>query len=120
MSHESVVLIILGTLGVVFHSCLKYTNLKQQAKVANINDFGIETYIDKDMAAIIASFISVWAWFYVFAEITTKYPSLVGFTRTSFFVMGAMGSYIIQLCLGSASKWIKSIVDKKTDIADNK
>jgi hypothetical protein len=118
--NEHFILILCGVAGVLFHSCAKLQGLLKDARVANVDFSWKKDYVIKDALSIILSFLSVGIWFLIFGEVTAKYPGLVGFTRTSFVVMGAIGSYAIQLGLGRAKTTIRNVVDKKTDIADNK
>ncbi len=118
--NEQIILILCGIAGVLFHSAAKLQGLLKDARVANVNFDWKKDYVIKDAPSIVMSFVSVFIWFLIFGEVTAKYPSLVGFTRTSFVIMGAIGSYVIQLGLGKAKNSIRNVVDKKTDIADKK
>jgi hypothetical protein len=118
--NEQFILILCGLAGVLFHSFAKLQGLLKDARAGNVDFNWKKDYVIKDAPSIALSFLSVGIWFLIFGEITAKYPGLVGFTRTSFVVMGAIGSYAIQLGLGRAKTTIRNVVDKKTDIADNK
>lgn len=118
--NEQFVLILCGTAGVLFHSVLKMKSLLEDARVGNVNFSWKKDYVIKDAPSIILSFLSVGIWFLIFGEVAAKYKQLEGFTRVSFVVMGSIGSYLIQLGLGRAKRTIRNVVDKKTDIADNK
>lgn len=110
--------IIICLLGVAFHSFLKMDNLSKQARAANIPFNWIKDYIVKDVYALLASACSALVWYFIFDEVAAKYPSVANFAKFSFFVMGFMGSYVLQLMLSKAQKMISSIVDYKTNIAD--
>lgn len=117
---EQLVLIVCGILGVVFHSTIKCKGLLEDARVANINFEWKKDYVKKDFAGILASFLAVAIWYFIFGEAAKAYSKLQAFPRISFFVMGGIGSWGLQLLLGTAKKGIRKIVDKKTDIADGK
>jgi hypothetical protein len=119
MSND-LLLILCGIAGVVFHSLLKLKGLLEDARVANMNFDWKKDYVIKDAVSIIMAVLSVGVWYLVFEEVSNKYPGIVGFKRVSFFTMGALGSYVIQLALSKAKNMIRKTVDKKTDIADGK
>jgi hypothetical protein len=110
--------IIIGLLGVLFHSLLKMSSLAKDSRLANIPFHPVQDYLIKDLFGILASFASVFIWYFLFDEVAAKYPAIEGFTKVSFFVMGAMGSYILQMVLSQAKKKIRNVVDQKTDKAD--
>jgi hypothetical protein len=113
-------LILAGLSGVLFHCLLKLNSLLQDARVANVDFRPVRDYWKKDVVSILISFLSVGIWYLVFGEVGNKYKGLQDFKITSFVVMGMIGSYIIQLIMSKAKKRIRTIVDEKTNIADNK
>jgi hypothetical protein len=110
--------IIAGLLGVVFITVAHMIAVQKTAKKAN-DSMDIVKYLKSDALSIILSILSVAVWQLLFGEITAKYPQLEGFTRTSFFAMGAVGSYAIIKALGRAKSSIDGVVDTKTDELDN-
>lgn len=118
--NQTAILIFAGAMGVLAHSLLKLNSLIQDARAGNVPFRPVKDYWEKDVVSIVLSFLSVGIWFLIFGEVGKKYPSLQEFKVTSFVVMGAMGSYIIQLIMSRAKKRIRQVVDEKTDIADNK
>jgi len=117
---QQITLLIIGIAGFVFQSLCRLRSLSNDAFVANMKFNWIEDYVKKDIYGILAAAMSPFIWLYLFGEITAKYPALEGFTKTSFFIMGAMGSWALQLMLGGAKKAIRKVVDEKTNIADGK
>jgi hypothetical protein len=109
--------ILAGLLGVVFITVAHMVAVQKTAKKAN-DAMAIVEYLKSDALSIVLSIISVAVWQLLFGEITAKYPQLEGFTRTSFFAMGAVGSYAIIKALGKAKSSIDGIVDTKTDQLD--
>lgn len=110
--------LLLGVFGVVLHSLFKCKSLNEDAIAANLQFSFVRDYIQKDFYGLLASLLSPLIWYFIFAELAAKYPSLENFVLTSFFVMGFMGSYIFQLALGRMKKQIRRVVDEKTNIAD--
>lgn len=116
---QSLTLIICGLAGVFFHCCFKANSLKNQAKVANVSDFSVWTYIREDYLSIMSSFLSVLIWLLIFGEVAAQYPKLENFQRGTFILMGGSGSYLIQYFFSTAEKKITSVIDHKTNVADN-
>lgn len=111
-------LLLAGFAGFVFHSLIKLKSLSDDATAANLRFNWYKDYIVKDIFGILLSFSAPFIWFLIFKEIANQYPKIEGFAITSFFVMGAMGSYVLQLILGKAKKQIRHVVDEKTDELD--
>ena len=110
-------LLVCGLLGVISHCLIKAQSLKTDATKANLS-WKFEDYIKNDYLGILLSFVSVLAWLLLFEEVATKYGALANFARVSFFVMGLVGSYLIQTVLSRAKKQIRETVDRKTDALD--
>jgi hypothetical protein len=117
MNRESI-LILLGIFGVLSHCLLKASSLQSDAKAANLK-FSLTDYFKSDYLGILLSFISVFAWYFLFEEVAVKYTSLQNFVRLSFFVMGLVGSYLIQFVASKAKKKIRTTVDVKTNELDD-
>lgn len=120
MNNDILVCVLLGIAGVLFHSIIKLRGLLEDARVANVNFQPVRDYWLRDAPSILLSLLSVFVWVFLFGEIAKAYPKIEAFVRTSFFVMGAIGSYVLQLVLGRAKKQIRQVVDVKTDKADGK
>lgn len=110
--------LLAGIAGFVFHSLIKLKSLSDDAHAANVPFNWYEDYIVKDIFGILLSFTSPFIWLLIFKEIATQYPKIETFAITSFFVMGVMGSYVLQLILGKAKKSIRKVVDEKTNELD--
>lgn len=117
---ENLILIICGVSGVLFQCLLKLNGLLNDARVANINFSWKKDYVQRDLVAIVMSFLSVAIWYLVFAEIAARSEAVANLKRVSFVTMGGIGSFAIQYFFGGAKNWIRGIIDKKTDIADGK
>lgn len=114
MNKEELILIACGLLGVLFHSVAKCNSLLKDAQVSNINFNWRKDYLYKDYLGITLSVLSVGIWYYIFGEVIASYPSLSAFSRTSFVVMGVIGSYALQLLFSRSKKLIRQQIDAKT------
>lgn len=111
--------ILIGLLAFAFVTLIRMQSLKNDAEVANLV-FNPKRYFEKEWIGMAASVISVLLWAYLYPEVVVKYPAIEGWIRGSFFVMGAMGSWALQMALGKTKQWIRNVVDVKTNIADSK
>lgn len=116
--NKEILFILAGAAGVLFHCLLKLQSLLTDARAANINFNAWRDYWTRDFVSIALSFLSVGIWLLVFGEIAAKYTSLQAFAITSFVVMGAIGSYLIQLALSKAKKKVREVIDAKTNELD--
>lgn len=117
---EDFVYILLSLLGMLSHSLLKAMSLQKDYTVAN-KDFHVWTdYIKRDQLALLLSLITCFAWYFLFHEAASKIEQVSNFPRLTFFVMGGLGSYVVQLVFSVSKKYIRKVVDHKTNIADGK
>lgn len=111
---------VLGVLGILFHIfVVKIPSLRRRSAVAN-EKFSLKGYFIDDYPAIIASFITVAVCILTLDELIGYRPSLLKYVKYFFFFVGYTGSSILLAVLSKTSKAINSVVDIKTDIADNK
>lgn len=115
---ETYILLCLGMLGVAIHTLMKAQSLKTDMEKANL-EFVFSKYLNKDFLGIGISFLSVIVWLFLQPEVSTKYPYLQNWVRGSYFAIGMMGSYIIQLFLSGSKKWLRKQIDVKTNKADS-
>jgi hypothetical protein len=119
MKEESIY-ILLSIFGMLAHSLLKAMSLQKDYTVAN-KSFSIWTdYIKRDRLSLLLSLITCFAWYFLFHEAAVKVETISKFPRLTFFVMGGMGSYVCQLLFSVSKKYIRKVVDHKTNIADGK
>jgi len=111
--------IALGYIGVIMHCCLKYRSLSKDAVKANVI-LSIGDYIKKDIGGLVITFLCPIAWILLSEEVFVHYPKLENWYIGLSGVIGLAGSYLIQSLDNSTKNYIRKIVDKKTDIADNK
>lgn len=116
--NNSLILILAGVAGVLFHCLLKLNSLLKKARTANVKFNAWNDYWKKDAVSIFLSFLSVGIWYMIFGEVSRKYPAIQDFVITSYVVMGALGSYILQKVLSRAEGKINEFIDVKTNISD--
>lgn len=114
---ETHVLLTLGMLGVAIHTLMKAQSLKTDMEKANL-EFVFSKYLSKDFLGIAISFLSVFVWLLLQPEVSAKYQGLQNWIRGSYFAIGMMGSYVIQLLLSGSKKWLRKQIDEKTNKAD--
>ncbi len=113
--NQQLLFLLTGIAGFIFHSLLKLKSLNDSFNDASMPFDVYKDYILKDRWGILAALFSPFIWLLLFGEMAAKYPAIKEFSLTSFFVMGALGSYILQLILGRAKKQIRKVVDDKTN-----
>ena len=116
---NNLILFACGFLGVLVHCLFKAKDLIEYSQKANI-DFNIQDYLKKDWFGVSVSILTVVIWFLIFGEVGAKYPKIIDFIRCIFILMGWFGSYIAQKVFSKAKSYIGNIIDRKTDIADDK
>jgi len=113
-------LFIGGILGQLLHVLvLKLPAVKKRAENANMQ-FNALQYFKDDWLGLSASIISILICIFVFDEITGAYPSIVKYAKFFFIFVGYTGSSFLLGIFSRAEKKIQTVVDVKTNIADNK
>lgn len=111
--------LLCGLLGLVFMTLAKMQGMKKDFQVAN-QPFVLKKFFQDEFIAICMSItfillmsITVSEWIKVSAKVA-EYVMII------FALGGAIGSWAFLLFLGKSKKYIRGIVDRKTDIADGK
>ena len=106
-------------LGLLFVTLNKMQSCKKDFKVAN-QEFVASKFFKDELIGILMSLtfivlmaITVKEWIHVDARVE-NYVTVI------FALGGAIGSYAFLVFLGGSKRYIRQIVDKKTDIADGK
>ena len=107
-----------GSLGVLLQILLKIQQLKKQSKIAN-HIFSFKEYFSDDWISILTSFVSVGVAIYTMDELINAKPQLAEYIKWFFIFVGFSGSSLIQSVLSVTAKKIDSIIDIKTNIADD-
>lgn len=110
--------LIAAVLGLIFVILHKINSVKKDFAVAN-QPFVLKKFFEKELIAIIMSIIvivlmaiTVNEWMYV-SPAVEKYVTII------FALGGAIGSWAFLLFLGGSKKFIRQVIDKKTNIADS-
>lgn len=112
--------LIAGLLGILCHVFfLKLPALKNTADVSNIH-FTPKTYFEQDWIPLVASVLTVVVFAFVLDEVLKIHPMVAQYLKFFFVFIGYTGSSVLQAALGVTDKKFKDIINKKTDIADNK
>lgn len=106
-------------LGLTFVTLNKMQSCKKDFKVAN-QEFVVSKFFKDEFIGILMSIV-----FIVLMAITVKEwihvkPIIEDYVTIIFALGGAIGSYAFLVFLGGSKRYIRQIVDKKTDIADGK
>lgn len=109
--------IFAALLGLLFVTLNKMQSCKTDFKVAN-EEFVIKKFFKDELIAILTSLT-----FIVLMAITVKEwinvnPIVEDYVTVIFALGGAIGSYAFLVFLGGSKKYIRKIIDKKTNIAD--
>lgn len=110
--------LLAGLLGVVFHTLTKMASLKKDFETAN-ERFSAKKYFERDWIAIAMSIVAVVIAAYCVDELLQYKPAIAQWIKFFFVTVGVMGSWALQSALGKSKKFIRNIVDEKTNIADN-
>lgn len=112
--------IIAGILGVAFHVFIvKLPALKKRSHVANI-PFHPAEYFKNDWLGIVGSLLSVVIFVFLLDEVAKFNNKVMDFVKFFFVFVGYAGSSLLQALLSNTNKYINKVVDRKTNIADNK
>lgn len=111
--------LIAGLLGLVFVTLAKMQSVKKDFQVAN-KHFIPKKFFEDEFIGILMSVV-----FLVLMALTVKEwinikPQAENYVTIIFAMGGAIGSWAFMLFLGRSKKYIRNIVDQKTDIADGK
>ena len=109
--------LLCGLLGILFVVLSKMSALKKDFEVAN-QTFVTSKFFEKELVAILTSVVTVIIFAFVLPEVLNFKPILSNWVRGLFVVSGAVGSWAFSLFLGGTKKYIRKVVDLKTNIAD--
>lgn len=106
--------ILASLVGVSIHTLMAYDSNRKMAKAGNVK-FDLSEFWENDKITILLAFLSVFAWYLIFGEISKKVEWLSEFVICSFLVFGMFGSYIIQYGFGKSKGIIRKAIDSKTN-----
>jgi|DEB19_MinimDraft_2_1074335.scaffolds.fasta_scaffold222968_1 hypothetical protein len=113
------ILILAGVLGIIFQTLIKIGSLKKDYKAAN-QVFTLKDFFNYDYPYILASVIVVFIMAILLPEIIKYRPGLENYLRALFTAGGAIGTQVLSYFFGKSKKYIRGIIDAKTNIADGK
>lgn len=113
------ILLLCGLLGMLFHVLAKMQTLKNDFRVAN-EDFVIAKFFKEEFIAMLSSVVFIVIMALVLPEILTFRPDIESYVRILFVMGGALGSWAFGYFLGKSKKYIRNVIDVKTNIADAK
>lgn len=116
---EYLIFFCCGMVGLLAAALALAKDLQTDARIANLH-FTFGEYVEREGLGLAISFVAVLGWMLVFPEAARAQPKIVGWLRLSFIVVGGTGTWAFQMLFGTTKKWIRAIVDRKTDIADGK
>ena len=105
---------LLGLLFVILH---KIQATKKDFNVAN-QPFVLKKFFEKEFVAILMSIIVIVLMAITVDEWMYVHPSVENYVTVIFALGGAIGSWAFLLFLGGSKKFIRQVIDKKTNIAD--
>ena len=111
--------LLAGLLGLCFQVLAKMSSVKKDFTVANKN-FVLKKFFEDEMIAIAMSIVVLFIMAITLKEWLGYKPLLENYVRLIFVLGGAIGSWAFGLFLGKSKKYIRNVVDEKTNIADAK
>ena len=111
--------LLAGLLGLTFHVLAKMSSVKKDFQVAN-KGFYVKKFFEDEMISIGMSAVVILIMAITLKEWLSYKPGLENYVRLIFVLGGAIGSWAFGLFLGKSKKYIRNIVDEKTNIADAK
>lgn len=109
--------VIAALLGLIFVTLAKISSVKKDFKVAN-QSFVLKKFFEDEITAIGMSVTVIILMAITVNEWVHIRQGAADYVRIIFALGGAIGSWAFLLILGKSRKYIRNIVDKKTNIAD--
>jgi hypothetical protein len=109
--------IVAALLGLLFVTLNKMQSCKKDFKVAN-EQFVLKKFLKDELIAMLMSLIFIILMAMTVKEWIHVKPIVENYVTVIFALGGAIGSYAFLVFLGGSKKYIRDIVDKKTNIAD--
>lgn len=105
-------------IGNVIHLAFLLSSRAKDARAAN-EPFSFLQLISIEKYGLIFDFVGSVGLVFAADEIVDS-PWIMGKIKLGFILIGIGGSYVVMQFFGQSKKIIRKVVDKKTDIADNK
>ena len=116
---EMIIYLLCGLLGLLFVTLAKMSSVQKDFEVANKN-FVIKKFFQREMTGIGMSIVFIIIMAFTVTEWVNFKPIFADYIKLIFVMGGAIGSWAFMLFLGKSKKYIRNVVDIKTNIADGK
>ena len=108
-----------GLLGLLFVTLAKMSSVRKDFRVAN-KTFVTKRFFEDELIGISMSIVFILIMAITYKEWKGYRPWLETYIRLIFLMGGAVGSWAFMLFLGKSKKYIRNVIDLKTNIADEK
>jgi hypothetical protein len=109
--------LIAGLLGLIFMTLSKMQGVKKDFEVAN-QPFVLKKFFSGELIAILMSLVVIVLMAITVQEWMKVSPKVADYVTIIFAMGGAIGSWAFLLFLGKSKKYIRNVIDIKTNIAD--
>ena len=117
---DYIIAFTLGLLGIIFHiTAVKIPQTKSSAKVGNV-PFSYVQFFTDEWTAILSTLVMLIIALCLIDTFLVYQPSAQPYIKAGFLFLGYTGSSFLVSLLGKAQGKINSVIDEKTNIADNK
>jgi hypothetical protein len=110
--------LLAGFLGLVFVTLAKMSAVKKDFEAAG-HPFVIKRFFNDEFIGITMGAVFILIMAITITEWVAISPKLSEFVTCLFAMGGAIGSWAFQLFLGKSKKYIRTVIDIKTNIVDN-
>ena len=116
---QLIIYVLCGILGLLFATLAKMNSVKKDFAVAN-KTFVLRKFFEDEMIAIGMSTIVIALMALALDEWVNIKPIFANYVKLIFAMGGAIGSWAFLLFLGKSKRYIRNVIDEKTNIADAK
>ena len=114
-----IIYLMCGVLGLVFVTLAKMSSVQKDFEVAN-QTFVLKKFFQKELTGIGMSVVFIIIMAFTVGEWINFKPIFADYIKLIFVMGGAIGSWAFMLVLGKSKKYIRNVIDEKTNIADGK
>ena len=114
-----IIYLLCGLLGLLFETLAKMSSVQKDFEVAN-KTFVIKKFFQREMTGIGMSVVFIIIMAFTVSEWVNYKAVFANYIKIIFTMGGAIGSWAFMLFLGKSKKYIRNVVDIKTNIADGK
>lgn len=111
--------LLAGLCGIIVMILIIMRMLKSDFDAAN-KEFNYKKFFTRELPNIFISVMAVILTAILLPDILNYRPGLALYVRTLFTASGMLGSFFLTYVFGKSKKYIRNIVDIKTNIADGK